>query len=45
MHSSCVCQSRPGVFVKLFLREEGGKKREERKEKGKKERKRGELRH
>lgn len=27
MHSSCVCQSRPGVFVGLFLREEGGKKR------------------
>lgn len=31
MHSSCVCQSRPGVFVGQFLREEGGKKREERK--------------
>lgn len=39
MHSSCVCQSRPGVFVGLFLREEGVKKREERKE-GKKARKR-----
>lgn len=45
MHSSCVCQSRPGVFVGQFLRVEGGKKREERKEekkKGKKEKKRGE---
>lgn len=31
MHSSCVCQSRPGVFVGLFNREEGVKKREERK--------------
>lgn len=31
MHSSCVCQSRPGVFVGQFLREEGGKKREEKK--------------
>lgn len=41
MHSSCVCQSWPGVFVGLFLREEGGKKREERKGKAKK-RKRGE---
>lgn len=28
MHSSCVCQSRPGVFVGHFLREERGKKRE-----------------
>lgn len=38
MHSSCVCQSRPGVFVGLFLREEGGKKRG----REKKVRKRGE---
>lgn len=44
MHSSCVCQSRPGVFVGQFLREEGGKKREERKGRRgvKKEKKRGE---
>lgn len=27
VHSSCVCQSRPGVFVGQFLREEGGKTR------------------
>lgn len=26
MHSSCVCQSRLGVFVGQFLREEGGKR-------------------
>lgn len=38
MHSSCVCQSRPGVFVGLFLGEEGGKKRKEKKQ----ERERGE---
>lgn len=45
MHSSCVCQSRPGVFVGQFLREEGGKKREERKGRigrGARKRKRGE---
>lgn len=39
MHSSCVCQSRPGVFVGLFLREEEGKKRKEKKAR---ERERGE---
>lgn len=31
MHSSCVCQSRPGVFVGQFLRE-----RKERREEGEK---------
>lgn len=41
MHSSCVCQSRPGVFVGEFLREEGGKKREREEEGGARKRKRG----
>jgi len=49
MHSSCVCQSRPGVFVGEFLREEGGKKRgrEEggKKKKQEREKEGRELRH
>lgn len=47
MHSSCVCQSRPGVVVGQFLREERGKKRDPRKgEEGKKRgREKRRLRH
>lgn len=43
MHSSCVCQSRPGVFVGLFLREEEGKKRKEKKSKREKRGERAET--
>lgn len=44
MHSSCVCQSRPGVFVGQFLREEGGKEWRMMKKKQGGEKERRELR-
>lgn len=44
MHSSCVCQSRPGVFVGQFLREKKkGREKNNKVRKGREERKRVET--